>query len=53
MFNAFYHLFKKIQKYPKTALLFFVLFLAGGFFIAQKIVFNEDITRIIPKNTDQ
>lgn len=53
MFNAFYHLFKKIQKYPKTALLFFLLFLVGSIFIAQKITFNEDITRIIPKNNNQ
>ena len=53
MFNTFYHLFIKIQKYPKTALLFFVLFFVGSLFIVQKITFNEDITRIIPKNNDQ
>lgn len=50
MFNGFYYLFQKIQKYPKTALLSSVLFLVCAVFILQKITFNEDITRIIPSN---
>lgn len=50
MFNGFYYLFEKIQKYPKTALLSMLLFLACSIFIIQKITFNEDITRIIPNN---
>ncbi|MEG1021961.1 MAG: MMPL family transporter, partial [Myroides sp.] len=50
MFNGFYYLFQKIQKYPKTALLSSLLFLVCAVFILQKITFNEDITRIIPSN---
>lgn len=50
MFNGFYYLFQKIQKYPKTALLSMLLFLVCSVFIVQKISFNEDITRIIPNN---
>lgn len=50
MFNGFYYLFQKIQKYPKTALLSSLLFLVCAVFILQKITFNEDITRIIPRN---
>src|SRR5690606_19866785 len=50
MFNGFYYLFQKIQKYPKTALLSSLLFLVCSVFILQKITFNEDITRIIPSN---
>ncbi|MBA5792092.1 MMPL family transporter [Flavobacterium sp. xlx-214] len=50
MFNGFYYLFQNIKKYPKATLLFFLLFLVGAVFIVQKITFNEDITRIIPKN---
>lgn len=50
MFNGFYYLFQKIQKYPKTALLSSLLFLVCSIFILQKITFNEDITRIIPSN---
>ena len=53
MSNAFYKLFLKIQKYPKTALLTSLLFLVGMLFIVQKLQFNEDITRIIPhKNSE-
>lgn len=50
MFNGFYYLFQKIQKYPKIALLSSLLFLVCAVFILQKITFNEDITRIIPSN---
>ncbi len=50
MFNGFYYLFQKIQKYPKTALLSSLFFLVCSVFILQKITFNEDITRIIPSN---
>ena len=50
MFNGFYYLFQKIQKYPKTALLSSLLFLVCAVFVLQKITFNEDITRIIPSN---
>ncbi len=50
MFNGFYYLFQKIQKYPKTALLSLLFFLVCAVFILQKITFNEDITRIIPNN---
>ena len=50
MFNGFFYLFQKIQKYPKTALLSSLLFLVCSVFILQKISFNEDITRIIPSN---
>src|SRR5690554_204657 len=53
MSNAFYQLFLKIQKYPKTALFTSVLFLFGMLFVVQKLQFNEDITRVIPhKNTE-
>lgn len=48
MSNAFYQLFLKIQKYPKTALFTSLLFLVGMLFVVQKLQFNEDITRIIP-----
>lgn len=50
MFNGFYYLYQKIQKYPKTTLLSSLLFLVCAVFILQKITFNEDITRIIPSN---
>lgn len=50
MFNGFYFLFLKIQKYPKTAFAAMLLFLVGSVFVVRSISFNEDITRIIPKN---
>src|SRR5690606_17280566 len=46
----FYYLFLKIQKYPKITLFATLLFLVGAVFVVKNISFNEDITRIIPKN---
>lgn len=53
MFNGFYYLFQKIQKYPKAALLISLLLLVCSVFVARNIVFNEDVTRIIPKNSKE
>ncbi len=50
MSKAFYYLFLKIQKYPKITLFATLLFLVGAVFAVKNISFNEDITRIIPKN---
>lgn len=51
MFNGFYYIFQKIQKYPKTALLLTLLFLVASVFVVRSMAFNEDINRILPKNS--
>lgn len=50
MFNGFYYIFQKIQKYHKTAFLLALLFLVASVFIVRNMTFNEDINRILPKN---
>lgn len=49
MANSFVQIYSKVKK---SKILFFslvILFLSGCFFVATKINFEEDITRIIPK----
>ena len=50
MHNFFYNIFLKIKANKWFSTLFFVLFLGGCLFFANRLKFEEDITRIIPKD---
>ena len=50
MHNFFYNIFLKIKANKWFSSLFFVLFLVGCLFFANRLKFEEDITRIIPKD---
>ena len=50
MHNFFYNIFLKIKANKWFSVLFFVLFLVGCLFFANRLKFEEDITRIIPKD---
>ncbi|WP_282629756.1 1-acyl-sn-glycerol-3-phosphate acyltransferase [Empedobacter sedimenti] len=50
MHKFFYNIFLKIRANRWLSVLFFVLFLVGCAFFANRLKFEEDITRIIPKD---
>lgn len=49
MAKLFYSLFLKIQSYPKTTFVALMVFLVAAILAVTQLRFNEDITRIIPK----
>lgn len=53
MSNSFYFLYKLIQKHPRLALLFAILFLLGSMAVIKQIQFNEDINKVIPLDEDK
>lgn len=50
MHKFFYNIFLKIRANKWLSVLFFILFLVGCVFFANRLKFEEDITRIIPKD---
>ncbi|HCC95059.1 MAG TPA: glycerol acyltransferase, partial [Flavobacteriaceae bacterium] len=50
MHKFFYNIFLKIRANKWLSVLFFILFLVGCAFFANRLKFEEDITRIIPKD---
>ena len=50
MHKFFYNIFLQIKANKWLSVLFFILFLVGCTFFANRLKFEEDITRIIPKD---
>ncbi len=50
MHKFFYKLFLQIRSNKWLSILFFLVFLFGCAFFANRLKFEEDITRIIPKD---
>lgn len=50
MHKFFYNIFLQIKANKWLSVFFFVLFLVGCAFFANRLKFEEDITRIIPKD---